>query len=88
MIHYVYASPGVPEQVQQVFPGQPKRNEYGIEWGELLHRKLAAYWHHILFIKDLKDKGELIIGCFTMHLILADHFKCFFIENFSITLET
>ena len=43
MPNYFYASLGVPEQAQQVFLGKPKRHEDGIEWEELLHRKLAAY---------------------------------------------
>ena len=43
MVHHVYASPGVPEQVQRVLPGQPKRHGDGSEREELLHRKLEAY---------------------------------------------
>ena len=56
MVHYVYASSGVIEQAQHVFPGQPKRHEYGIEWEELFHSKLAAYWYQVFFIKDWVDK--------------------------------
>ena len=43
MERYIYASPGVPEQSQQDFPGQPKRHEDRSEWEELFHRKLAEY---------------------------------------------
>ena len=43
MVHYVYVSPGVPEQVHQVFPGQPMRHEDGSELEEILHKKLAEY---------------------------------------------
>ena len=43
MLNCVYASLGVPEQAQQVFLGKPNRHEDGIEWEELLNRKLAAY---------------------------------------------
>ena len=42
MVRYVYASPVVPEQSQQAFPGKRKRHEDGSEWEKLLHRKLAA----------------------------------------------
>ena len=45
MVCYVYASLEVPEQVQQVFPGQPKRHEYWSEWEELLHSNIVEYWH-------------------------------------------
>ena len=43
MVLYVYASPGVTEQTQQVFLGQPKLHEDGSECGELFNWKLAAY---------------------------------------------
>ena len=74
MVHYVYASPGVTEQVQQVFTGQPKLHEDGSEWEQLLHRKLAAYWYQIFFIKDQADKDELSIVYCPTHLMLADYF--------------
>ena len=47
MVHYFYASPGLTEQVQQVFPGQSKLHEDGRKWGELLHRKLMAYLYQV-----------------------------------------
>ena len=50
MVRYVYASSGVPEQVQHLFTGQPKRHEDGSEWEELLHRKLAAYWYQAFLL--------------------------------------
>ena len=43
MVRYVYASSGIPEQVQKVFPGQPKRHEDEIEWEELLRSKIVSY---------------------------------------------
>ena len=47
MVPYVYASPEVPEQVQQVFTGQPKRHKEVSEREELLYRKLADYWYQV-----------------------------------------
>ena len=58
MAHCVYASPGVPEQFQQVFLGQPKRHEDESKWEELFHRKLAAYWHKVFFHWRLGGQGE------------------------------
>ena len=74
MVRYVYASPGVPEQVQQVFPVQPKCHEDGSEWGEIFHRKLVEYLYQISFIDYWVEKEEIsIVNCLT-HFMLAYYF--------------
>ena len=75
MVRCVYASPGVTEQFQQVFPGQPKIHEDESEWEELLYMKS---WHidtGYFFIKDQVDKEELSIVYFPTHLMLAGYPK-------------
>ena len=55
MVRYVYTSPGVTEQVQNVFPGQPKRHEDGSEWGESFTENLQPI--DIRFLKVLGGQG-------------------------------
>ena len=73
MICYVYASPGVPEYFQQIFPGQSKHHGDESEREKLLHKKIVAYWHQVFFIKGRVDREELSIAYCPTHNMLSDY---------------